>query len=43
VPYDWVPRLARPEEKEIARLDNYRFRVPGTLGKKSLEVTNIKR
>jgi hypothetical protein len=43
VPYDWVPRLARPEEKEIARLDNYRFRVPGTVGKKSLEVTNIKR
>jgi hypothetical protein len=30
VPYDWVPQLDKPEEKEIPLLDNSRFRVPGT-------------
>jgi len=29
VPYDWVPQLDRPEEKEIPKLDRSRFRVPG--------------
>jgi hypothetical protein len=29
-PYDWVPQLDRPEEKEIPKLDRSRFRVPGT-------------
>ena len=29
VPYEWVPQLERPEEKEIPKLDRSRFRVPG--------------
>lgn len=29
VPYEWVPQLPRPEEKEIAALDKTTFRVPG--------------
>ncbi len=28
-PYDWVPQLARPRERAIARLDVKTFRVPG--------------
>ena len=32
VPYEWVPQLGRPEEKEIPRLDNSTFRVPGAAG-----------
>ena len=42
VPYEWVPQLDRPEEKEIPRLDNTKFRVPGALSKKPLKVTSIK-
>jgi len=30
VPYDWVPQLDIPEEREIPILDNSRFRVPGS-------------
>jgi hypothetical protein len=28
-PYEWVPQLARPKERAIARLDVTQFRVPG--------------
>ncbi len=30
VPYDWVPQLEKPEEIEVQRIDNTRFRVPGS-------------
>ena len=33
VPYDWVPQLERPDEKEIPKLDRSRFRVPGSIWK----------
>lgn len=32
VPYDWVPQLARPEERAIEPLDVASFRVPGAAG-----------
>ena len=42
VPYEWVPQMDRPEEKAIARLDNNKFRVPGSVQKRPLKVTSIK-
>jgi len=42
VPYEWVPQLEKPEEKPIPRLDNTRFRVPGSPGKRAKRVTKIK-
>ena len=32
VPYDWVPQVEKPTEKPVERLDNTRFRVPGSEG-----------
>ena len=42
VPYEWIPQVDRPEEVEIPRLDNNKFRVPGTVYRKPLKVTLIK-
>lgn len=42
VPYEWVPQVDRPEEVEISRLDNNKFRVPGTVYRRPLKVTSIK-
>ena len=30
VPYEWVPQLDRPEETAVQKIDNSRFRVPGS-------------
>jgi hypothetical protein len=42
LPYDWIPQLARPEERPIPRLDNSTFRVTGSEGK-GVPVTTIQR
>ena len=42
LPYDWVPQLARPEERAIPRLDNRKFRVPGSPRRKAGKVTTLK-
>lgn len=42
VPYIWVPQLEKPEEKPIPRLDNTKFRVPGSPGKRAKRVARIK-
>ncbi|HJX13580.1 MAG TPA: aryl-sulfate sulfotransferase [Dehalococcoidales bacterium] len=42
VPYDWAPQADRPEEKAIPRLDNRRFRVPGSPRQKPPRVTTVK-
>ena len=42
IPYEWVPQIEPPEEKAIPRLDNSKFRVPGSLRRKPLKVTKIK-
>ncbi len=42
VPYEWVPQIEKPEVKAIPRLNNSKFRVPGSLQKKPLKVTQIK-
>jgi hypothetical protein len=42
VPYQWVPQVPEPEEKAIPRLDNSRFRVPGSPRKKASRITRLK-
>ena len=42
LPYDWVPQLARPEERAIPHLDNRKFRVPGSPRRKAGKVTTLK-
>ena len=42
LPYEWVPQAARPVEKTVARLDNNRFRVPGSVPKRPEKVTSLK-
>ena len=42
-PYEWVPQVDKPEERAIERLDNNKFRVPGSLIKRPLKVTTLKR
>jgi len=41
VPYDWVPQLDKPEEIAVPRIDNSRFRVPGTEWKEEREMTAV--
>jgi hypothetical protein len=43
LPYEWVPQIEKPEEKAVPRLDNSKFRVPGSGWKKALKVTTIKK
>ncbi|MCP4753716.1 MAG: thioredoxin [Proteobacteria bacterium] len=43
VPYEWVPQLDKPEEKEIPRLDNSQFRVLDSGDGKSRAVTRLKK
>jgi len=42
VPYAWVPQVDRPAEKAIPRLDNNRFRVPGSAKGRTMKVTKIR-
>jgi hypothetical protein len=41
VPYEWVPQLTKPEEKEIVKIDNSKFRVPGSDCKEEEGVVEI--
>lgn len=40
-PYEWVPQLKKPQETGIARIDNSRFRVPGTQWREEQRVTKV--
>jgi hypothetical protein len=42
VPYAWVPQVTRPEEIAIKRVDNSRFRVPGSPRSKARRTTSLK-
>jgi hypothetical protein len=42
-PYEWAPRAERPQEKPIPRLDNGKFRVPGSPREQKGKVTIVKR
>jgi hypothetical protein len=42
VPYHWVPQVDKPEEVPVARPDNNKFRVPGTVTRRPLKVTPVK-
>jgi len=39
VPYDWIPQAAKPEEKAIKRIDNSKYRVPGSPRRKAAQKT----
>jgi hypothetical protein len=41
VPYDWVPQAAAPGETPVPRLDNNKFRVPGSAVSKPARVTRL--
>jgi hypothetical protein len=41
VPYAWAPQADKPTEIAVPRLDNNRFRVPGSSIKRPLKVTKI--
>jgi outer membrane protein assembly factor BamB len=41
-PYEWVPQAPKPEEKEILRIANPGFRVPGTVSLYAHKMNEIK-
>lgn len=41
VPYAWVPQVEKPQETTVPRLDNNKFRVPGSTVKRPLKITKI--
>ena len=43
VPYWWIPQVERPEERALPRIDNSKFRVPGSSGKRAFKSTTVKR
>jgi hypothetical protein len=43
VPYEWVPQLDEPEEREVPRLDNRKFRVTELGDGKRPAVTRLQR
>ncbi|MBN2059480.1 MAG: aryl-sulfate sulfotransferase [Deltaproteobacteria bacterium] len=43
LPYHWIPQIEKPQEKGIRRLDNNRFRVPGSIRKKPVKITRFKK
>jgi len=42
VPYEWAPQVERPKEIAVPRIDNSKFRVPGSPKKRPERVTRIK-
>lgn len=42
LPYEWVPQLRKPTEITVPRLDNKKFRVPGSPRPRAGQVTFIK-
>ncbi|HEY42229.1 MAG TPA: thioredoxin [Dehalococcoidia bacterium] len=42
LPYQWVPQVGKPVEKAIPRLDNSKFRVPGSPKKSTLRTSTVK-
>jgi hypothetical protein len=42
IPYEWIPQVEKPREQSIPRLDNSKFRVPGSQKTKVLKVTKVK-
>jgi hypothetical protein len=43
LPYEWVPQVDKPEEKPVPRLDNSKFRVPGSKVARPAKTTRIKK
>jgi len=42
VPYEWAPQADKPAEKAVPRLDNNKFRVPGSSTQRPRKVTDIR-
>jgi hypothetical protein len=43
VPYEWVPQAEKPRGRAIPRLDNSKFRVPGSPRNKPRKVTTLRK
>jgi hypothetical protein len=43
LPYEWVPQAAKPEERAIPRVNNSKFRVPGSPRYRVNKKTTVKR
>ena len=42
VPYEWVPQMEPPKEQAVRRVNNARFRVPGSPKTRVLKITDTK-
>jgi len=42
LPYQWVPQVEKPVEKAIPRIDNSKFRVPGSPNNRALKTTTVR-
>lgn len=42
LPYGWIPQVEKPVEKAIPRIDNSKFRVPGSIQGKAHKTTVVK-
>jgi hypothetical protein len=43
VPYEWIPQVAKPEEKALPPIDISKFRVPGSPRAKAKRITILKK
>jgi hypothetical protein len=43
VPFEWIPQLEPSEAKAIPRIDNKRFRVPGSPQQRAKKITRLKK
>ena len=41
-PYEWAPQVAKPKETAVRRIENSKFRVPGSPPEKIPKVTKLK-
>jgi hypothetical protein len=42
LPYEWIPQVARPQEKALPPINNSKFRVPGSPRRKAKRITTLK-
>ena len=42
LPYDWIPQVAKPQEKALPPIDNSKFRVPGSPSTNIERITTLK-
>jgi len=43
IPYGWIPQVEKTEERAVVRIDNSKFRVPGSSRKRAFKITTVKK